>query len=461
MKENTWKKYSIEEHQKLITLSEEYKEFLSLCKTERECCKKIIQEVEKEGFKDLNEYINEGKKLKHGDKIYVNNRGKAIALFIIGSESITKGINILGSHIDSPRLDLKANPLYEDSELAYFDTHYYGGIKKYQWVTLPLSIHGIIVKKGGTKVNIEIGEEPNDPVVGVTDLLIHLSQEQLKKEASNVIEGEKLDVLIGSMPIILEKDSEEEAVKKSILRILNEKYQIEEDDFASAEIEIVPAGKARDFGLDRSMVISYGQDDRSCTYASLKAFLSAKVNKKTLSCIFVDKEEIGSVGATGMYSSFYENAILEISKLLKEDEKNILSKTFSNSKMLSSDVNAAYDPLYKSVMEKRNSSYFNRGVVFCKYTGSKGKSGSNDANAEYLAELRKIMDEANVSYQFSELGKVDAGGGGTIAYILANKNVEVVDCGIGVLNMHAPWEITSKSDLYEAYCCYIAFLEKA
>lgn len=461
MKKTAWEKYTQEDKTKLNKLCEDYKNFLSTCKTERECTKEMIKRARQHGFKNLDEYIKNNQPLFVGDKIYVDNRGKALALFIIGTEPITEGMNILGAHIDSPRLDLKANPLYEDTNFTYFDTHYYGGIKKYQWVTLPLALHGVVVKKDGTKVEINLGEKETDPVVGITDLLIHLSSEQLKKDGNKIIEGENLDVLIGSCPTEIKNKAEEEkdTVKANILNILKEEYDIVEDDFLSAEIEVVPAGRARDFGLDRSMIMGYGQDDRVCAYTSLEAFFDAKTPKRTLSCILVDKEEIGSVGATGMCSHFYDNAIAEICVLLGEN--NILAprRVLNNSKMLSSDVNAAYDPLYASVMDKRNASYFGQGVVFCKYTGSNGKSGSNDADAEYLAKLRKIMDDANVAFQVSELGKVDIGGGGTIAYILANYNVDVVDCGVGVLNMHAPWEITSKADIYEAYRCYVAFLE--
>lgn len=463
MEKNAWNNYTESDKEKLNILCENYKEFISTCKTERECTKEIIKRVEEKGYKNLEDCIKTNQELKAGDKIYANNRGKALALFIIGTKSITEGMNILGAHIDSPRLDLKANPLYEDTEFAYFDTHYYGGIKKYQWVTLPLAIHGVVVKKDGTKVEINIGEKEDEPVVGITDLLVHLSQDQLKKDGTKIIEGENLDVLIGSCPIELQEevDKEKETVKKNILKLLQETYDIEEDDFLSAEIEIVPAGKARDFGLDRSMIMGYGQDDRVCAYTSLEAFLAIEQPTKTVSCILVDKEEIGSVGSTGMCSHFYDNAIAEMCLLL--GETNILAprRVLNHSKMLSSDVNAAYDPLYASVMDKRNSSYFGKGVVFCKYTGSRGKSGSNDADAEYLAKLRKIMDDANVLFQVSELGKVDAGGGGTIAYILADYNVEVIDCGVGVLNMHAPWEITSKADIYESYRAYIAFLQNS
>ena len=460
MKDNVWNNYNEEDLKRVFELAEDYKIFISNSKIEREVVENSINLAKSYGFHDINEFICENKTLFPGDKIYVNNRGKSLALFVIGEEDIENGINILGAHIDSPRLDLKAIPLYEDTSFAYFDTHYYGGIKKYQWVTLPLALHGVIVKKDGTKIKINIGEKESDPVVGITDLLPHLGEKQLKKEASKVIEGENLDILIGSKPIKKESDKDEELVKKNILKLLKESYNIEEDDFLSAEIEVTPAGSARDFGLDRSMVMAYGQDDKVCAFASLKAFLKAGQCKKTTSCILVDKEEIGSVGATGMQSTFYENAIIEIATLLGKKDITALPRILTNSKMLSSDVNAAYDPLYSDVMDKRNSSYFNNGVVFCKYTGSRGKYESNDANAEFIAEIRNVMDKNNVHFQISELGKVDIGGGGTIAYILANKNVNVIDCGVGVLSMHAPWEVTSKSDIYEAYKCYKAFLKE-
>lgn len=457
-KESAWKKYTEEDLNKLDLLCNDYKQFLTIAKTERETTKEIIKRAEEKGYENLEEYINENKRILPGDKIYVNNKGKAVALFNIGTEPITNGMNILGAHIDSPRIDLKANAIYESDGFTYFDTHYYGGIKKYQWVTLPLAIHGVVIKKDGTKIEICIGEDDADPVIGITDLLPHLASEQMKKEGAKLVEGEDLDPIIGSKPLETE---EKDKVKQNILIILKEKYNIEEDDFLSAEIEIVPAGKARDFGLDKSMIMAYGQDDRVCAYTSLEAFLEVENTKKTLSCILVDKEEIGSVGATGMQSHFFDNAIAEICTLMGNDSSLAVRRVLNHSKMLSSDVNAAYDPLYKSAMDKRNSSQFGHGVVFCKYTGSRGKSGSNDANAEYIAELRRIMDEANVSFQLSELGKVDIGGGGTIAYILANYNVEVIDCGVGVLSMHAPWEVTSKSDIYEAYRGYIAFLQNA
>ena len=457
MKKNSWKKYTEENLNELNRICDDYKRYITVSKTEREATKEIIKRAKAKGYKDLEEYINNNETIKTGDKIYVNNNGKAVALFLIGEEDITKGMNILGAHIDSPRLDLKANPLYEDKGFAYFDTHYYGGIKKYQWVTLPLALHGVVCKKDGTTVDVVVGEDSSDPVVGITDLLPHLGQEQMKKTADKVVEGENLDVLIGSRP--LKDDEEDNKVKDYILNILKEKYGIEEDDFLSAEIEVVPAGAARDFGLDRSMIMAYGQDDSVCAYTSLEAFLQFNNVKRTASCILVDKEEIGSVGSTGMASHFFDNAITEICALMGKTSPLAVRRVLKNSRMLSSDVNAAYDPLYKEVMEEKNATFFGQGVGFCKFTGARGKSGSNDANAEYIAKIRKVLDEANVDFQISELGKVDIGGGGTIAYILANYNVDVIDCGVGVLSMHAPWEVTSKSDIYEAYKCYIAFLK--
>ena len=456
MKESAWKKYTEEDKRKLEELCTDYKNFLTVGKTEREVTKEIIKRAEQKGYKNLDDFIKNNITIHPGDKIYVNNKGKSVALFHIGTKPITEGMNILGAHIDSPRIDLKANALYESDDFTYFDTHYYGGIKKYQWVTLPLAIHGVVVKKDGTKIEICIGEKESDPVVGITDLLPHLAQEQMKKDGNKLIEGEDLDVLIGNIPV---PEKEKDAVKENILNLLQKEYNIEEEDFLSAELEIVPAGRARDFGLDRSMIMAYGQDDRVCAYTSLEAFLEIEETEKTLSCILVDKEEIGSVGATGMQSHFYDNAIAEICMLIGDTTPVATRRVLSNSKMLSSDVNAAFDPLYKQAMDKNNASMFSRGMVFCKYTGSRGKSGSNDANAEYIAELRKVMDDANVSFQISELGKVDIGGGGTIAYILANYNMEVIDCGVGVLSMHAPWEVTSKADIYEAYRGYMAFLK--
>ena len=456
MKDVAWKKYKKKDLDALNELADDYKDFITNAKTEREIVKEVITRAKECGFENLNDYINDNREILPGDKIYVNNRGKSIALFVIGEEDLEDGMNILGAHVDSPRLDLKANPLYEKEGLSYFDTHYYGGIKKYQWVTIPLAIHGVVVKKDGEKVNICIGENPKDPVLGITDLLPHLAMDQMKKEASKVVEGENLDLLIGSIPI---NDGEkEDQVKRTILKILKDKYEIEEDDLLSGELEVVPAGAARDFGLDRSMIMAYGQDDKVCAFSSLKAFLEVENPKKTISCILVDKEEIGSVGSTGMESSFYENAINEIHNLLGNDSIST-SRTLSNSYMLSSDVNSGYDPLYEDVMDKNNSSYLGKGLEFNKYTGSRGKYDSNDADAEYIAKIRKVMDDNDISYGIAELGKVDIGGGGTIAYILANKCVHVIDAGVPVLSMHAPWEVTSKADIYEAYKGYIAFLE--
>ena len=450
---NNWDKYSESELNDLMKFADGYKEFITSCKTERECASYIINKAIESGFQNLDD-VNS---LKSGDKVYVNNRGKSVVLFIIGEENIKNGINILGAHIDSPRLDLKPHPLYEDSNLAYLDTHYYGGVKKYQWVTIPLAIHGVVVKKDGSKINVNIGEDSSDPVVGITDLLIHLAKDQMKKTASLVIEGEDLDVLVGSKSL---KGEEKEAVKKNILAILKEKYDILEEDFISSELEIVPAFPARDLGLDRSMVIGYGQDDRSCSYACLESILKIDKPKKTTCVIFTDKEEIGSMGSTGMESHFFVNTIADICLLLDEKEGRY-RRVLSNSKMLSCDVTAGADPLYKSASNKNNEAHLGGGLAFCKYTGSGGKSGSNDANAEYIAHLRNILDNNNITYQFTEMGKVDQGGGGTIAYILANYNVEVIDCGLPVLSMHAPCEVTSKLDLYESYKGCIVFLEEA
>lgn len=459
MKRKTvWESYDETQFKEVFEFSEEYKEFISECKTERECVQRVIKEAKKAGYRDLNEVIlNEGV-LEAGDKVYVNNMDKSLALFLIGKESMEKGMNILGAHIDSPRLDLKQNPFYEDSDLAMLDTHYYGGIKKYQWVTLPLALHGVVVKKDGTKVEIVIGEAEADPVVGVSDLLIHLSGEQMDKKASKVIEGENLNILIGSIPL---QGEEKDAVKANILKLLKDKYEIEEEDFVSAEIEAVPAGRARDYGIDRSMIMGYGHDDRVCAYPSYKAILELEECEKTCVCLLVDKEEIGSVGATGMHSKFFENAVAEIINCTEDYSEILLRRAMQNSKMLSSDVSAAFDPNFPSVMEKNNCAYFGKGIVINKYTGARGKSNSNDANAEYIAELRNIFDTNSIAYQTSELGKVDQGGGGTIAYILANYNMQVVDSGIALHNMHAPWEIASKADIYEAKKGYLAFLKKA
>ena len=435
-----------------------YMDFLSRCKTERECVKEIIAMAEKAGYKDLDSVISSGEKLQCGDKVYSVCMKKAVALFRIGKKGITDGMNILGAHIDSPRLDIKQNPVFEDGELAFLDTHYYGGIKKYQWVTLPLALHGTVVKKDGSVIDINIGEDEKDPVFCVTDLLIHLAQEQMEKKGARVVEGEDLNILIGNEPV---KGDEKEAVKANVLKLLKEKYNIEEEDFVSAEIEAVPAGKAREAGLDRSMIISYGQDDRVCAFTSLKAMLEIEESEKTACCLLVDKEEIGSVGATGMQSRFFENTVAEVMALTGEYTELNLRRALKNSRMLSSDVSSAYDPAYASAFEKKNVAFLSHGMVFNKFTGARGKSGSNDANAEYLADLRRIIDENNVHYQTAELGRVDLGGGGTIAYILALYGMEVIDSGVAVLSMHAPWEVTSKADVYEAEKGYKAFLINA
>ena len=454
-RKNIWNSYGKKEMAELEKLNKNYRHFLDHGKTERECVKATVKLAKKEGFKDLKEVIHSGEKLQAGDRVYDVFMEKAVALFVIGSKDIEKGMNILGAHIDSPRLDLKQNPLYEDTELAYLDTHYYGGIKKYQWVTIPLALHGVVAKKDSSVVDINIGEEEDDPVFCITDLLIHLSGEQMEKTAAKVVEGDALNLLIGSIPL---KDEEKDAVKKNVLKLLKDKYDIEEEDFLSAELEIVPAGKARECGLDRSMILAYGHDDRVCAYTSLEAILDMKKVKRTACCILVDKEEIGSVGATGMQSRFFENTVAELLNCMGVYSELTLRRVLANSKMLSSDVSAAYDPEYAAVFEKKNTAYFARGIVFNKYTGARGKSGSNDANAEYMAELRKILEKHNVAFQTAELGKVDIGGGGTIAYILALYGMQVIDCGVAVMSMHAPWEIVSKADVYEAKKCYMAFL---
>lgn len=458
---NAWDKYDESELSTVMTFADGYKNFISTCKTERECVSESIRLAEQYGYHNLEDYIVAKKPLKAGDKVYATNMKKNILLFHIGEEKLEKGLNILGSHIDSPRIDLKQNPLYEDTELALLDTHYYGGIKKYQWVTLPLAMHGVVCRKDGTTVNFVVGEDENDPVVGISDLLIHLSAQQMKKSGAEVVEGEDLNVLIGSMPVKNADKDTKEKVKAMIQGILKDKYGFEEDDFISAEIEVVPAGKARDFGLDRSMVMGYGHDDRVCAYGSLMALLESKDLKRTGVCLLVDKEEVGSIGATGAESLFFENTVAEIMELCGEGSSLQLRRCLKNSKMLSSDVSAAYDPNYASVNEKKNTAFFSRGLALNKYTGARGKSGCNDANAEYIAQLRKIMDENNVSWQTAELGKVDAGGGGTIAYISANYGMEVIDSGVPVQNMHAPWEVISKADLYEATRGYKAFLKDA
>ncbi len=453
-----WDKYSKEDLENVFQLSDRYIDFMSKCKTERECVDEFIVLAEKEGYKDVNSYIESGKKLQPGDKVYANCMGKTLALFLIGNEPIEKGFKILGAHIDSPRLDLKQNPLYEDSDIALLKTHYYGGVKKYQWVTIPLAIHGVVIKKDGQSVNIVIGEDDKDPVVGISDLLIHLSADQMAKTMAKGIEGESLNVCVGSMPI--EDKEEKNRVKLNILRMLNEKYGITEEDFVSAELEVVPAGRARSYGLDSSMVMAYGHDDRICAYTSFEAMMKIKETDKTCITLLVDKEEVGSQGATGMQSRFFENVVAEIVNLSGEYSDLKVRRALANSKMLSSDVSAAFDPNYPSVSEKQNNAFFGKGIVFNKYTGARGKGGCNDANPEFIAELRRIMDKHNVSWQTSELGKVDQGGGGTIAYILAEYGMEVIDSGVALHNMHAPWEIASKADIYETCRGYEAFLKE-
>ena len=449
---NLWLTYKAEDLEKLETLNENYKAFLDAGKTERECITEIVRQAEAAGYKNMDTVDT----LHPEDKVYEVWMGKSIVMFQIGTEPLENGMNILGAHIDSPRLDLKQNPLYEDSGFAYFDTHYYGGIKKYQWVTVPLGIHGVVVRKDGTKEIISIGDKEEDPVFAVTDLLIHLSSGQMEKNAAKVVEGENLDILIGNRP--LEGEEKDQAAAK-ILEILKETYHIEKEDLMSAELEVVPAGKARDCGLDRSMIMAYGQDDRICAYTSLAAMLDAGELTRTACCILVDKEEIGSVGATGMRSRFFENAVAELYEKLGGYSELKLRRALAHSTMISSDVSAAYDPMYGEVYNRNSSCYFGKGPVFCKHTGSKGKSGSNDANAEYIAKIRKVFDDNNVQFQMAELGKVDAGGGGTIAYILAMYGMEVIDGGVAILCMHAPWEISSKADVYEAYRGYEAFLK--
>jgi len=454
-----WDSYSQEELKKVFEFSECYKAFMSKCKTERECVDEFIALAEKQGYQNIRDLIALGKKIKAGDKIYASNMGKSLVLFHIGTQSFEKGLRIVGAHIDSPRLDLKQNPLYEDTDLAMLDTHYYGGIKKYQWVTIPLAIHGVIVKKDGSVIKLVIGEKDDDPVIGISDLLIHLSADQMDKKLSKAIEGEDLNICVGSIPV-KDKDAKER-VKKNILKLLNERYGITEEDFVSAELEVVPAGPARDFGLDRSMVMAYGQDDRVCAYTAFDAMMKLEQPDKTCVTLLVDKEEIGSVGATGMTSRFFENMLAELMELSGGYSELKLRRCLANSKMLSADVSAAVDPNYPSATEKRNAAYFGKGLVLNKYTGSRGKSGSNDANAEYIAQIRAILDKHGVHWQTAELGKVDQGGGGTIAYILAEYGMEVIDCGVALHNMHAPWEIASKADIYETARGYLAFLQEA
>lgn len=456
-RENAWKSYTEKEISELTEFNEGYKKFLTEGKTERVCVKIARDMAEEKGFRNMESLLETGTQLKPGDKVYALNRDKNIALFVIGEKPLEEGLRILGAHIDSPRLDLKQNPLYESEGLALLDTHYYGGIKKYQWVTLPLALHGVVIKKDGTRIDLAIGEKEEDPVFVISDLLIHLAADQLKTAGSKLIEGENLDVTVGSIPL---KDTEKDAVKANILRILKETRQIEEEDFLSAEIEVVPSGKARDCGLDRSMVLGYGHDDRVCAYTSLAALLDVEACQYTNCCLLVDKEEIGSVGATGAQSLFMENTIAQLIACTGGESMLRTRKALANTKMLSSDVSAAVDPLYVKVSEKKNAAYLGNGIVFNKYTGARGKSGCNDANPEYMAELRRILDDAKVHYQTAELGKVDQGGGGTIAYIMGNYTMNVIDAGVPVLNMHAPWEVVSKADVYEAYKAYKVFLSQ-
>lgn len=450
-----WHNYDEQTLQDVMSLGDSYRQFLDNGKTERECVIQSVEAAKKAGYVDLKDLIKSNTPIKAGDKIYYTHMDKSIALFNIGTDDLDLGMNILGAHIDSPRIDVKQNPQYEDSNLVFWDTHYYGGIKKYHWVAMPLAIHGVVVKTDGTRININIGDTESDPVFCITDLLPHLGQEQMQKNAAKVIEGEALDLLIGSRPV---KDEEKEGVTKFINNLLEKEYGFVERDLLSAELEIVPAGKARDMGFDRSMVLAYGQDDRVCAYTSLVAMLEVDKVKRTTCCLLVDKEEIGSVGATGMQSKFFENAVAEILTLMGKPNSVNVRRTLENSRMLSSDVSAGYDPLYASAFEKKNASYLGMGVVFNKFTGSRGKSGSNDANAEYMGFIRRVMESNNVTYQTAELGKVDLGGGGTIAYIMALYGMNVIDCGVAVLSMHAPWEVTSKADIYEAKRCYVAFL---
>lgn len=461
-RKNMWKQYTETQSKELERLSERYKECLNLAKTERECVSLGIEMAKAWGYKRLEDCVAEGTRLKAGDKVYADCMGKALVMFQIGTQPLEKGMNILGAHVDSPRMDVKQNPLYEESEMAYLDTHYYGGIKKYQWVTIPLAIHGTVAKKDGTVQNIVVGEKEDDPVLVISDLLIHIAQEQMEKKASVVVEGEGLDLLVGTKPLTGEEElqkEEKELVKAAVLQFLKENYDMDEEDFLSAELEIVPAGKARDCGLDRSMILGYGQDDRVCAFTSLFAMLETEVPERTSCCILVDKEEIGSVGATGMHSRFFEDAVAEVMALTMDGDSLKVRRTLRNSYMLSSDVSAAFDPLYADAFEKKNTAYFGKGLVFNKFTGSRGKNNSNDANAEYIAKIRQVMDESGVGFQTAEMGRVDLGGGGTIAYIMANYGMNVIDSGVAVLSMHAPYEVTSKADIYEAYKGYKAFLK--
>ncbi len=468
-KKNVWETYDENQLQELEQHAKEYMDFLDNGKTERECIDLIVNKIEQEGYRELQVLIRENQPLKKGDKVYAVWMNKSIVMFQIGEKPMEEGMNILGAHIDSPRLDVKQNPMYEEGGFAYLDTHYYGGVKKYQWVTIPLAIHGVVMKKDGTTIEINVGDHEDDPVFFVSDLLIHLAAEQLEKKASKVIEGEALDIIIGNRPLTINKDSADEkdkkdakeAVKKGVLSILKESYDIEEEDFISAELEVVPAGKAREAGFDRSMILAYGQDDRVCAFSSLKAMLETEETERTACCILVDKEEIGSVGATGMESKFFENMVAEVMNLAGEYSELKLRRCLASSSMLSSDVSSAFDPSFAASFDKKNVAYLGNGMVFNKFTGSRGKAGSNDANAEYMGHIRDIFDKEKVHFQTAELGRVDLGGGGTIAYILALYGMNVIDSGVAVLNMHAPWEATSKADVYEAKRGYQAFLKRA
>ena len=465
-RKNTWETYDKKQLKALEKLNADYRAFLDNGKTERECIDVIVNTIEAAGYKELESLVESGAQVKPGDKVYSVWMNKAIAMYHIGKKPMVDGMNILGAHIDSPRMDVKQNPLYEDNGFAYLDTHYYGGIKKYQWVAQPLAIHGVVVKKDGTTVEINIGENPEDPVFFISDLLIHLAGEQMEKKAAKVIEGEALDLIIGNKPLVIkEEDAEEskakEGVKAGVLEILKESYDIEEEDFLSAELEIVPAGKAREAGFDRSMILGYGQDDRVCAFTSMQAMLDVKKVDRTICCLLVDKEEIGSVGATGMHSRFFENSVAELMNLMGQYSELNVRRCLAHSCMLSSDVSAGYDPSFASCFEKKNSAFLGQGMVLNKFTGARGKSGSNDANAEYIAHIRAIFEKRGINFQTAELGKVDVGGGGTIAYILAQYGMNVIDSGVAVMNMHAPWEATSKADVYETYRGYVAFIEEA
>ena len=456
---NAWQQYSPEDMKALEAFAQDYRKFLDGGKTERECVKEAVAEAEAKGFKSLDDVIRSGETVKPGDRIYCAWMKKSFMAFIVGTEPMENGMNILGAHIDSPRMDIKQNPMYEDESIAYLDTHYYGGIKKYQWVALPLAMHGVVAKKDGTCLEVAIGEDPADPIFYISDLLIHLSADQMQKSAREVIEGEALNVIIGSMPL---KDEEKEPVKKAVLQLLKDKYGMEEEDFLSAELEIVPAGASREVGFDRSLIAGYGHDDRVCAYPSLRAIEDYEgVPARTLCAILTDKEEIGSVGATGMNSNFFENVIAELLHAAGIDSNLAVRRMLRNSYMLSSDVSAGFDPNFSSVFEKKNAAFLGKGICFNKFTGRGGKSGSNDANAEYVAQVRRIMDDNGVDFQTAELGRVDAGGGGTIAYMCAKYGMNVIDAGIAVLSMHAPWELISKADLWEGYKCYLAFLKDA